>query len=73
MSLVLISPDSEMHQTLYWFQVFLGGTHLRSLLSHVNLATGKLSPRTSSPVVLGALSLPPVLGAWVPGPRLPLP
>lgn len=68
MSLALISPDSKTHQTLYWFQVFLGGTHLCPLLSHMNLATGKLSPRTSSPVVLGVLSPPPVLG-----PRLPVP
>lgn len=64
MSLAPISLDSKTHQPLYRFQVFLGGTHLYPLLSHVNLATGKLSPRTSSPVVLGALSLPPVLAPW---------
>ena len=60
-----LGPQTVRPTRLFcWFQVFLGDVQLSTLLSHVNMATGNPSPRTSSPVVRGALGLLPLLGAW---------
>lgn len=59
-----LGPQTVRPTRLFcWLQVFLGDVQLSTLLSHVNMATGNPSPRTSSPMVCGALGLLPVLGA----------